>query len=173
MTNKIEYITLPQLVEMLKQVKRPIPATFVAATKVDMRKTNNPFHDRIVKRQRSNVFIKFDYENSVNKARLKEGKEADFVAKSRKWGTHVDDTPLIEHKGEYYLEARFLGNSPGVDYFIDGNTPIDKTAFESFVPEKGESKSQDLENEVVIRDFKVAGIREITLNGIRYIRTDL
>ncbi len=180
MSQEIKFVTLPELVEILKDVNRPMPATFVAATEVKMNKTDvetkktpNPYHGRVVKRQKSNVFIKFDYENSVNKARLKEGKDADFVAKPRAWGVHVDNTPLIEHKGEFYLEARFLGNEPLIEYFIDKGTPIDKKLFEAFCPEKPESKTQDLENEVVIRDFKISGILEITMNGFRYIRTDV
>lgn len=180
MSKETKFVTLTELVDVLKGVNRPMPATFVATTEVKMvqkdRETKEPnvYYGRVIKKQKSNVFIKFDYQNSVNKARVNEGKEADFVAQPRKWGVHVPNSPLIEHKGEYYLEARFLGSEPQVDYLLDGKDEISKDKLEAFLPlEKEGSGLQDLEKEIVMRDFKVNGIREITFNGIRYIRSDI
>jgi hypothetical protein len=170
---KIEYVTLEQLTNILRTVNRPMPVTFVAVTEVKMNKTNNPYFGRLSKKQKSNVFIKFDYANSVNKARLNEGKEADFVPQQRKWGVHIPNTPLIEHNGTYYLEARFLGSESKIDYLLDGNEEFDKKLIEEFLPKTSSSSNQDLEKEIVMRDFKLSGINEITMNGIRYIRSDV
>lgn len=170
---EVKFVTLEELTEVLKGVNHAMPATVIAATDVDMNKTGNEYHKRITKVQKANVFIKFDYANSVNKQRIKEGKEPDFVPKARVWGVHVDNTPLIEHKGQYYLEARFLGYEPEIDYFLDGKTPIEKAKFEAYLPPKKASTTQDLENEVVMRTFKLDGVREVTINKIRYVRTDV
>ena len=164
------------LVRVLMQVTHAVPATFLAITEVKMNKTGNPYHERITKKQKSNVFINFDYAKSVNRALTKEGKEADFEAKPRKWGERLTGTPLVFHKDEYYLEARFLNNEPKVEYFLDNTESVDKEVFESFLPPKNNSsikEHQGLEEEIIIRDFKVRNIREITLDGNHYVRTDI
>lgn len=171
--SEIKFVTQTELTEILKEVNHAMPATFIASTNVDMPKTNNEYYDRITKLQKSNVFIKFDYANAVNKQRIKEGKEADFVPKARKWGVHVGNSPLIEHKGEYYLEARYLHNEPKVEYLLDGKTPIEKDMFIQYLKEDKVSTTQDLEKEIVMRTIKMVNIREITISGTRYVRSDL
>jgi hypothetical protein len=59
----------------------------------------NPFYDRVKKRTYRSCMIGFRYENSVNNQREREGKEVDFVAAPRKWGVHLDGTPLIDQNG--------------------------------------------------------------------------
>jgi hypothetical protein len=169
-TIEIVKVTREQLVKALMAITGPTPATFLAETDVNMNKTANPYHGQIKKVQKSNVFINFKYENSVNKALAKEGKEADFEAQPRKWGVRVAGTPLILFKDKYYLEARFLNNEPKVEYFHEGKI-IEKALFEQFIPEKKSSGNQGLENEVIIRDFKIEGIKEIQFGGIKYVVT--
>lgn len=177
MAKETKEITLKQLVKVLMAVTGATPATFEAMTEVKMNKTNNPYYGKIFKKQRSNVFINFNYANSVNKALTKEGKEADFVPQARPWGEKIPGAPIVLHKGEFYLEARFLQNEPKVEYFKDGKS-IDKAEFETFLPkekvvEGAENNSQGLEAPVVIRTFKITNIHEITVGGIRYVRTDI
>ena len=109
----IKKVTLEQLVKQLMQLVAPTPATFLAVTEVKMNKKDkdkneNPYHGKVFKEQVSNVFINFNYQNSVNRARLKEGKDADFVPQYRAWGQKVPGTPLVLHENKYYLEARFF-----------------------------------------------------------------
>lgn len=181
MEKEIKLVSLQELTDILKEVNRPMPATFVAITEVKMvqkhRETKEPneYYGRVNKKQKSNVFIKFDYANSVNKARLNEGKEADFVPQQRKWGVHVPNSPLIEHNGEFYLEARFLNNEPKVEYILDNKEEITKDKIEDFLPPVKESTSttQDLDKEIIMRDFKLKSIHEITFNGVTYRRNDI
>lgn len=181
MEKQIKLVSLIELTDILKEVNRPMPATFVAITEVKMvqkhRETKEPneFFGRVNKKQKSNVFIKFDYANSVNKARLNEGKEADFVAQPRKWGVHIPNSPLIEHNGEFYLEARFLSNEPKVEYILDNNEEITKDKIVAFLPpiKESTSSSQDLDKEIIMRDFKLKSIQEITMSGITYKRNDI
>ncbi len=161
-------VTTDELVKALMAIKGPTPATFLADTVLDMRKTDNPYHNQIMKRQKSNVFINFSYENAVNKALTKEGKEADFEAKPRKWGVRVPGTPLVLHEGAYYLTARFLDNEPKVEYLKEGKL-IDKALFESFIPEKKSSGSQGLDKAIIVRDFTISNILEIQFGGTKYI----
>ena len=168
------------LVKALMQVKGATPATFISVTQVKMNKKNaakepNPFHDLIYKRQKANVFINFDYSKSVNRARDKEGNEEEFVAKPRKWGEHLEGTPIITHNGKYYLETRFLGYEPQVEYLKE-NASIDKSVFESFLPPERPATSkehQGLEEEIIIRDIDIKNIHQITFGGDTYVRTDI
>jgi hypothetical protein len=162
------------LVRELMQVKSAVPATIIAVTEEKMNKTNNPFYGRVTKRQRSNVFINFDYAKSVNKRLTKEGKDADFVAHKRTWGEHLPGTPIVFHNNMYYLEAGFLTkNDPKVEYFLDGEA-TDKAVFETFMKSKTETVGrQGLDAEVVLRDFKIDSIHEIHMNGKIYRRTDI
>jgi len=174
---QIKKVTKEQLVKTLMQLITPTPATFLARTEVKMNKKDkdkniNPYHGLVQKEQRSNVFINFNYANSVNKARIKEGKEADFVPKERPWGQKIPGTPLVLHEGNYYLEARFLDNEPAVTYYKE-NKIIEKAEIASYLPPEKEAtstkSSQDLENDVVIRTFKIENIKEIQFGGVKYI----
>jgi hypothetical protein len=161
-------VTTDELVKALMAVKGPTPATFIAETVLDMRKTDNPYYKKVLKRQKSNVFINFNYENSVNKALTKEGKEADFEAQPRKWGVRVPGTPLVLHEGAYYLTARFLSNEPKVELIHEGKE-IDRDVLSQFIPEKKSSGNQGLENEIIVRDFSINNIKEIQFGGTKYI----
>jgi len=160
-----------ELVRALMQLTSATPATFVAITEVKLNKSN-PYFGRIQKKQRSNVFVNFDYENSINKALIKEGKTPDFKAKPRAWGNRIPNTPLILHKNQYYLEARFLKHEPTVEYFLDGDA-IEKEMIEDHLPKVTESKQHGLEEAIIIRDFKIDSIHEITVNGTHYVRNDI
>lgn len=163
------------MVRVLMSIKGATPATFVAVTEVKMNKTNNPYYGRVTKKQKSNVFINFDYAGSVNRKLIKKGKEPDFVAKPRKWGSKLPNTPIIFHENKYYLEARFLNNEPQVEYMVEG-VVTDKAVLETYLPvRKTESirEHQGLDEEITIRDFNVANIHELTVNGVRYVRNDI
>lgn len=170
--SEIVNVNLDSLVKALMTIKGATPATFEAITDVKMNKTNNPYYERVTKKQKSNVFINFNYANAVNKQLTKEGKEADFVPQPRKWGVKVPGTPLVLHDGAYYLEARFLNNEPKVEYLVDG-VPTDKAVLETYLPAKKQSKSQGTDQEIIIRAFKIESMRSITFGGKTYVRTDV
>lgn len=168
MSKEIVNVTEAELVEILKEIKGPTPATVVATTVVKMNKRGNPYYNQVMKTQESNVFINFNYANSVNKRLLKEGKEANFVPKERAWGVKVPGTPIVEHKGANYIEAGFLtNNKPKVSYTFEGKE-ISKEMFEDFLPKSSGSKSQGLEDEVVMRTFKADGVDEMRFGGKIY-----
>ena len=52
-----------------------------------MNKTNNPYFGKVRKQTKTSALINFDYESSVNRSLQKEGKDADFEAKGRTWGS--------------------------------------------------------------------------------------
>jgi len=170
--NEIKHVTKEQLVKVLMSLVGSTFATIVSETDVKMNKKNNPYYGTITKLTRANVNINFIYANAVNNARLKEGKEADFVPQARKWGEKVPGTPLVLHEGKYYLECRFLGYEKTKSIYFHntdtGSALIEKSIIEEYLPKVSESKTQDLENEIVLRSFKIESIREVFVNKIHY-----
>lgn len=174
------------LVRALMQVKNTTPASLIAITEVKMNKSvmiadkkeANPFCGRVSKKQKSNVFINYNYANVVNRRLIKEGKSPDFEAKPRVWGEKLPGTPLVFHKNEYYLDAGFLtNNDPKIDYILDGKI-TEKVAFESFLPvvapaKTAENQGLNEEDEVIVRTISVRNIYELTVAGVHYVRTDL
>lgn len=86
-------VTLTELVNILCNYRRVQPVTLLLRTSCDnnMPKTDNPFHGRVEKLQRSNVFVNASYTNMVQKRRMKEDpSQEDFVARPA-FGLKVDD----------------------------------------------------------------------------------
>lgn len=137
---------------------------FKAVTEPKMKKKNNPFANRDVKKV-AHVYgiVNFRYENSVNNQRERENKEANFESAPRKWGKHVDGLPFIEHKGRQYLEVK--REKVLYEYLVDGQPVSDKDAeeLESFLY-SSEPKRQQLDEVVTLRDYKLEHIHELYAN---------
>ena len=170
--NNNKEVTKDQLVKVLMGLTGSTFATITAETELKMNKKNNPYYGEVTKVTEANVNINFNYTNAVNNARLKEGNEEEFVAQPRKWGQKVPGTPLVLHEGNYYLEARFLGYSKTNSVYYHNNKVVEKTLLESFIPAVREAKNQDLENEVIVRSFKIQSIKEVLVNKTRYVVID-
>lgn len=140
--------------------------------------TINPFVDRVIKNTTGTSVILFSnsktngYENMVKRRLSNEGKDpSDFVLSPPKWGTRIEDTPIIEHNGEYYLEVilQKVGNQI---YLVDNNGQFVETTKESIFglpKERDDEKSQGgLETKVMICRYKLSSITGIRANGSEY-----
>jgi len=111
------------------------------------------------------------YENMVRRRLEAEGKNAEsFELKPRVWGTRIEGTPIVEHKGSYYLEVIFL-KSGVTSYFLSGK-PIKKDLIQGLDTSKEEGTQGGLDNKVIIRSFKIESIARITINKEVYIVID-
>lgn len=167
--SKTKTITHEQLVEMLRTTATTIVSIWTETAPKMLAKANgvpNPYKNKqVVKRSKNNGIINFHYENAVNNRRVKEDSEPDFVAKPRQWGSRIPGTPLVEHKGNFYLEMkveRCLEN----EILVDGDPAPDD--LKNFLPHKEEGSRQELESPVIIRDFKVDNIKAVQMNGEFY-----
>jgi len=110
------------------------------------------------------------YQNMINRRLAKEGKQSMFKVGERKWGTRLPNLPIVEHKGEVYLEVIFL--KPGKTHYTLNNKPIVKSKIIGLnVPKP--SGQDGLEDQVIIRTFKVASINKLTVGGFDYTQKDL
>jgi len=149
-----------QLVDMLLKNKGATAVTIVART---MPKGAKP---PVFKVSRVNGMIGWNYANSVNNQLAREGKATVFVARPRAWGTRIEGTPLVEHKGEYYLEFKV---EKSLDYRFEdenGNEINEKTV--SLLPSR-KPQTQGTEKEIILRDYKVSSIVSITYKGVCYL----
>lgn len=170
-------MTKADLVSTLLTRKGAFFATIVAETDPRMRKTGNPYVGAM-KLSRVNGLFNWIYGNAVNRQRVRENQPVDaageveyFEPAPRKWGTRLRRadgtvTPLVEHKGQHYIEVK-VERSLGYEYRKDG-TVIDPKAVEAFLPERKEGARQEVDNPVILRDYAIESIRQITLDGIVY-----
>lgn len=166
-----------ELVEKMQNRRGAFVATIVAETVPAMRKTGNPYVGA-TKISRVNGLLNWIYENAVNRQRCRENTPVDangevehFEAAPRKWGQRIrrDDgtvTPLVEHKGKHYVELK-VERSLGYEYRHNGQ-PVDAEAIEEFLPDRKEGARQEVENPVILRDYSIENIRQITIDGIVY-----
>lgn len=103
------------------------------------------------------------YDAIVRRRLESEGKDPDgFVLSPRKWGTRLENTPFVEHNGQYYLECIFL-HSGDVSYTLDGEA-INVEDIEGLDLVRTPAEQGGLNDKVVIRTFKVESITRVTIN---------
>ena len=108
------------------------------------------------------------YANMVRRRLEAEGKNPDsFELGSRKWGVRIDNTPLVEHKGEYYLEVIFL--KAGETMYFFNSKPIKKDLITGLETEKAEGVQGGVENKVITRTYKIGSLVRVTINKEVYL----
>ena len=164
-------ITTTELVEMLKDYKGATFVNVVTATEPKMRKTNNPYFGSVRKLTTQTVMLGADYEKAVNKRLEKEGKDADFT-KEATYCTPIGSSNAIKQhpNGQIYLYCSFLTNNKPKSRYVFEGREIEKSLLEPFLSAKSVSVKQGLteENEVIVRNFKIENVVEITLSGTTY-----
>jgi len=159
-------LTTNQLVELLATVKGATFATIITETDARLVKTGNPFGD-VRKVSRVNVTLGFQYEKAVNRQRAREGGETDFEAAPRQWGERKPGTMLVEHKGNLYLETK-VERSLDCQYFTADGKELTAEEVKPFLPKKGASR-QEVEKEILVRDYALESIRSIAFGGEQYV----
>ena len=142
----------------------------------------NPLQGKVTKKNTgANIMVfqnKFvnGYEEMVRRRLQKEGKDPDnFTLGKLPWGTRIEGTPFIEHKGDHYLQAVFLRSGKS-EYFVDGvltdPKEIEGLELDKSVPvtEDVEGKEKaiaqgGLENQVIIRTINLKNITKVVVDG--------
>ena len=131
-------------------------------------KFENPYLNKVHKFYSLNVTSNAHYEAAVRRQQAREGQEVDFLAKPRKWGERIKKSPVVRHNGNFYFSTHVNTLTTDVVYKnIDGKI-IDKANIEEFLPAKSASR-QGLENEVIVRDYKIESIVQMRMKGCTYI----
>ena len=142
-------------------------------TDPDMRKTGNRFFGVVRKVTIARGVICFTYSRVVNSQRKREGRIADFKAFRRRWGHRIRGTPLVSHVPEgdqqqLYLELKIETRS--AHYFSrKTGKRIDAAKLAPFLKKPQHATRQGIDKEVILRDYTLSNIAELTLGGVRYV----
>jgi hypothetical protein len=153
-------LTLEQLRDNLLALKGSAIVTINAETLPAMRKTGNPYASA-VKVSAVNGVINWIYEAAVNRQRTRENLEADFRSYPRKWGQRIQGTPLVEHKGNYYLEMKVQGACS--TYYV-GTQEVSHNDITPYLRPLSPSR-QGVTREIILRDYALENIKSITYRG--------
>jgi len=102
------------------------------------------------------------YENMVNKRLGQEGKSTEFEVGPRKWGARMEGMPFVEHNGEHYLEVICLG--AGHSHYEVNGVPAKNEDIQGLPQSRPTFGQGGLDNEVLIRTYKIGSITSITIN---------
>ena len=130
---------------------------------------SNEMQGRVTKRIVGATVMSFQnknfsaYEAMICRRLQAEGKDPQaFVLGERAWGTRIPNMPIVEHKGEYYLEVIAVASGI-ITYELDGN-PIPAAAIVG-LKSRQEGEQGGLEDKVIIRTFKASSIVELRIDG--------
>ena len=134
----------------------------------------NPFQNNVTKiTEKANVMIFSNkngsaYSNMVKRRMVAEGKDPEtFTVSPRTWGTRIENTPFVEHKGELYIEVIYMNS--GTTKFMYNGQEIDRDSITGLDSEDSQTSQGGIENKVIIRTIKVENVKEITINHQHYV----
>lgn len=156
-------ITKQELINVLKDIKGTTFVSIDSETIPQLKGGKSCPFNGVKKYSHTNCTIGFKWENSVNNQLEREGKDRSFEAKPRTWGHRVVGTPLVEHKGKYYLETK-VEKADSPDYFMNGNR-ISNDDIKPYIKETVSITDDPL----FIRDYPIDSIRNIKIKGEEYL----
>ena len=162
-------------IEILKQfINDGGSASFgsvLAQVEQKMLKRGNPLKDaEVTKLVTYRVSLNCNYQNCVNNALVREGKEANFVSKEN-WHKTVYDSfngSIVAKKSDEtctYLKM-IVNSATTHQYFVNGvlATPEQIETIKAF-KQKSSAAHQSLDNEIIVRTIKTENIIEVKAGG--------
>jgi hypothetical protein len=162
----VRHLSVDQLRDVLAtQLNGSAPVGLTIRTRPEMTGGKScPYKDRVEVETTFGAFVGFNYQRAVNRRREREGKEGDFVPSPRPWGQRIQGTPLVEHKGSFYLEYTPM-RTHLARTFLDGRLVLDTATLEDI--ERWRKRSSNAAHQGLETEFKV---RTVSLENIRSIR---
>jgi hypothetical protein len=178
MEKQVKKISQVELITILNTIENPTFVNIVSETIVKMNKgktkegnkEENPYHNKVVKLRKGNFLIGSDYEGRVIGNDKKEGGEGTFKSQESRVGVHISKCVLFNEKlNRYYLShERFPKVKPKNEFIFEGNT-IDKVLFDKWVSESNNYENQPQEKKVQWTTLMINNIKEISLQGTKYL----
>jgi hypothetical protein len=170
MEKETKQITKSELITLLNDIEKSTFVNLVTETKVRIKKTGNPYYDKVIKRSKCNYLIGNDYEKRVRSNEQKEGIEPNFNTEKPSGKHHISKCVLVDDKTEsthYLMVERFDEVEPQNEYIFEGNS-IERQLFKDYMGKVSESQKQTQEKKVMVITPKIENIVEITLNKTNY-----
>jgi hypothetical protein len=155
MKNTKQQITLQELERLTESFEKGDFINLETFTKVKMRKTNNPFYDKVMKLSKKNVRLLPDYEKRKQKT------NPNFEVKPN-WFEHITDC-VVKHRNNdnKYLMIEGFENVHTNNTFFNEGDEIPKEEIETYLPNY---QSRD----VNVMTIKLDNIKKISYKGVRY-----
>lgn len=177
--------SIDQLVQVLLAIRGAQPITFTARTDAgalakDKLKNPNPHPRPVWKTATVNGMVNFLYDRGVLRRLKSEGKSVDAFRSGSSWHLPVvvDGrlTPLCtartEGKRDYYLRVMCLGLIGDPTYHDADGRPVAEADIEPYLRDRTDYANQGLDQPLVFKTYRLAGIRSLTLQGQTYFLTD-
>lgn len=105
------------------------------------------------------------YENLVKRRLQAEGKNPDlFVSGDLAWGERLADSPIIAHRGFYYLQTILM--SKGEEkYFMPTGNEVPPHLVSAFVGKRSSNQGLSDEKAVIVHCYALENIKAIRLLG--------
>lgn len=168
--NDYKVISIREFRELLGFIRGAKIVTLVTLTRPRMKK-GGPVD--LFKISRVNGIIHCDYSNVVNNQREREGTVPDFEALPRSWGTRLRNSPFVSHvtkDGDHklYLEVK-VQKVISTEYKVNCTTVSYEDIKKYLYENRSNGSRQQLEKEIVWRDYDVNHIISIDIDGAGYI----
>jgi hypothetical protein len=179
----MENISRDDLRKMLESHGEQTEVTIASDTTPRMRKTDNPYFDRIKKHAIVIGDICWNYVEEVNKQRQREGALTmvsghpvsqpveEFSAQPRVWGdkeqTKERIGALVYHNDKCYLEL-MVKQSVSYEYRDENGDVVDKDLVTPFLYSSSKPKTQRTDKEVMVRDYLLSNVVAINLGGKQF-----
>jgi len=172
-----QHITKKQLVNILTEIDgaKTTFISIVAEVDARLKKRNNMYaKDKVTKVNKYSGIINYNYQNSVNNQRKREGVDDEFVASSTYASKINDDYNgcLAQHEstGQMYLVFKEQSSQSPI-YKVNGNEVDLATEIylKQFRPESSKPASQGVDKSVEHRNVKIENIKSIILNSTEYV----
>lgn len=186
-------ITRNELKQILENINTPTFVSMVTKTPVKMNQykdywitdgdkkkknpnpTKNPFYDlgvENIKRQYK-IVTGFNYEDSVNGRREREGKETDFESQEN-WMKFISKGLVTDKKTEskFYFRYQYQRDSKLEQEYIFNGNPILKELFDSYMTQRNDYENQGLDNPLRFQVVSLENIMEMSINKEHYMIVD-
>lgn len=154
---------LAYLYDFLQERAGAAPAVLVTNTVPKMRKTGNPFWGQVRKLARRQGFVGTNYENAVNRQRVREGQPMTkkgavlgFKALPMSWG-QSDGPKFVEYDGKSYLRFQHI-RTLEEEFRSLGGAVIPKAALEPFLVHSGGSQRQETDKPIIWNTITLSNI---------------
>lgn len=177
--SNVRYLNPNQLVNELRKIRGATPATIIIRTTPRLNKKSretgedNPFFNPITrdwnieKVSKFNVFLNFNYGNSVNRQRGREEKEEGFTPAQHRYADHFENMAcILQHRDtrELYLYCK-MERKLSVEYrTIIKSQPVSEAELQQYMPPRGMSRTQGTDKEILVMSPKLSNLIEIHVN---------
>lgn len=113
------------------------------------------------------------YENKVKRHLLEAGKDPSFfTVGDLPWGTRVEDLPLIEHKGKYYLQTLVLSPGASHHYLAASGLEVNPRSF-GIRPNVAWNQGLPAEKQVIVKTWNIENIARLAILGEEILDTSV